>query len=248
VSEHAAWLAAIRADLPKIRKSTRGQHGKYANYPTIKAMVDPVLAKHESVWWTQPTRAADGSFVLAYQLEQIHGPLVVAGEFPLQVMDPQKQGSQISYAKRYALCAVLDIAPEGEDDDGMAASGQRQRTPAKVTGPEHERLRYGTVEPTPEDRPAERVRAGDNPPVDMWMDQPSGPFDIGRPEDHPGSIDRAQERVMHREFNRLGITDRSVRLGMTADIIGRQVMTSQQLSRLEAEHLIKALKAREPGQ
>jgi len=81
--------------------------------------------------------------------------------------------------------------------------------------------------------------------VDMWMDNPSGEFDIGTPEDKPGSIDRAQEKAMHREFNRLGITDRAVRLGMTADILGRQVMTSKQLSRLEADHLIKALKKQE---
>jgi hypothetical protein len=84
----------------------------------------------------------------------------------------------------------------------------------------------------------------DNSGDDPWTDQPAGAFDIGQPEDRPGSIDSRQEKLMHQAFNRLGITDRSVRLGLTAEILGREVMTSKQLSKLEADFLIKALNKR----
>jgi hypothetical protein len=136
-------------------------------------------------------------------------------------------------------CAVrCDLRITGEDDDGMA-----DRTPTKIPGPEHERLRYGTVVRTPDDRPAERATAVDNA-GDRWADSPPGPFDIGTPEDRPGSIGAWQLRVLQIAFKDAGIDDRDVRLGMVAEWIGRQVLTAKQLSRLEADHVIQRLQER----
>lgn len=46
--------------------------------------------------------------------------------------DPQGIGSVITYARRYALAAMVGVAPE--DDDGNAASGKTEsKVPAKVT-------------------------------------------------------------------------------------------------------------------
>ena len=103
MSEFVVALAALRADLPPIRKRTKGQHGKYADYPWIKAKVDPVLAKHGWIWWTSPQLMVIGDdvrFVLSYCLEQIGTGHQIAGAFPLGEMDPLRQGSQISYATR----------------------------------------------------------------------------------------------------------------------------------------------------
>jgi len=240
-----AALADLQADPPKIRKAARGQVGtrevKYATLDAIWQALAPWRQEHGIIWVCCPSRV-DGAPVLIYRLIHVESGEEVNGYYPLTEGHGQALGADITYARRYALCAVLGLLAE-DDTDGQPIE-RRQRTPAKVTGAEHERLRYGTVERTPEDRPAERDSGGQNA-VDMWMDNPSGEFDIGTPEDKPGSIDRAQEKAMHREFNRLGITDRAVRLGMTADILGRQVMTSKQLSRLEADHLIKALKKQE---
>lgn len=36
---------------------------------------------------------------------------------------PQSIGSAITYAKRYAICSIVGLAPEDSDDDGAAASG-----------------------------------------------------------------------------------------------------------------------------
>jgi hypothetical protein len=43
--------------------------------------------------------------------------------------DPQGIGSALTYARRYALCAMVGIAPD-DDDDGEAAMGRPQTTPA----------------------------------------------------------------------------------------------------------------------
>lgn len=44
--------------------------------------------------------------------------------------DPQGVGSAITYARRYALAAIVGVAPE--DDDGNAASGNTPRTPQET--------------------------------------------------------------------------------------------------------------------
>jgi hypothetical protein len=233
VSEFAAALAKLRADLPPIRKRTRGQHGKYANYHDIKKLVDPVLAAHGFLWTSRPTLMtySDGlRFVLAYQLTHIEsGKTVALGDYPLQEMDPQRQGSQISYARRYALCAVLDIAPEGEDDDGMAAS----RNPVRAS-PDHERLIH--MDPPSEGREYATVERG---PVqdDPWQDQPPGKL--------PATGDKAsrgQHATIANLFRNLEIADDDVRHGMLSQILGRPIASQGELSKRDANRVIKALR------
>jgi hypothetical protein len=45
--------------------------------------------------------------------------------------DPQGIGSALTYARRYALCAMVGIAPD-DDDDGEAAMGRPQTTQAPM--------------------------------------------------------------------------------------------------------------------
>ena len=59
--------------------------------------------------------------------------------------DPQAQGSAITYARRYALCAIVGISPE--DDDGEAAMGRGRRQSA------------GDKPPPPPDAPEPPIRA-----------------------------------------------------------------------------------------
>jgi len=57
----------------------------------------------------------------------------IEGEFPLVCKDPndpQKLGSAVTYARRYALSAALGIT--ADDDDGQAAAGH---TPAPAPKP-----------------------------------------------------------------------------------------------------------------
>ena len=41
-----------------------------------------------------------------------------------RITGPQAIGSCITYGKRYGMCAMLNIVPEGEDDDGEGAQGR----------------------------------------------------------------------------------------------------------------------------
>lgn len=141
----AEALAAFQAEAPKIPKNktakveTRsgGSYSyRYADLGDILPVVTPLLAKHGLSWSSKPGRAADGELILEYRLLHTSGE-ADAGEMPLGVdrkCKPQELGSAISYARRYALTAQLNLAAD-EDDDGRTAQNapKRATTPSKTT-------------------------------------------------------------------------------------------------------------------
>lgn len=242
VDSFAAALAALQADLPRITRTTTGQVGsrnyKYAAYDAILRKVRPILHKHGFVWLTRPTIAMvddtqTSRFVLSYRLIHTELGKEVGGHYPLTEGPAQQQGSQISYAKRYSLVAVLDLEVVGEDDDAMP-----QREHVKIPGPDHERLQ---PRQEPGDRLAERTRTVDNPGDNPWIDQPAGEYEPTPPEDHPGSVNSRTLKRLQIEFRKHGIEDRDVRLGMVTEWIGREILTANQLSEAEALHVIKKI-------
>ena len=259
MSDLASALAALQADLPPIRHTQAGQHGKYAAYDKILAIVRPIMAKHGFMWSTRPGLlivgdgpASELRFVLRYDLTHIATGEAIQGAYPLAEGPPQQQGAVITYARRYCLTAVLDLAIEGEDS--LDVPTRRPVRGAKVTGAEHERLRHGTVEATPEDRPAERTRPGDCPvcgvhlpqhavgcpEVDAWQGQPPGPYPV--PADSPGSILPRQMDAIQAKFRELGIEDRSVRLGIVQEALGlSSLRSSKDLTYSQAGQLLEAL-------
>jgi hypothetical protein len=244
-------LAAFQLAIPRIDKSATADTGSYtydyAPLDAVVAKVMPLLGKHGLSLITRPTVTADGRFVLSYSLLHASGERE-DGDYPLPERGkPQELGSALTYARRYILCAVTGVAPGGEDDDGAAASqikAPRQQRPARLpsrptaapvrtatTGPEHERLRHGTVEPTPDDARADR---GPVPPDrDHWAGQPPGEL----PKRVNGTVG-----VIQQHFKRLRIDDRDVRLGYTAQLAGLDGLAStNDLSDEQAKHVLDRL-------
>lgn len=128
----AEALAAFQADLPDVRKtetakvatkSGRDFEYRYADLADVSKAVLPKLGALGLSWITRPTLTTDGKFVLAYRLLHVSGESI-EGEYPMQTGDAQAMGSAITYARRYALCAVTGVMPDS-DDDGAAASRSR---------------------------------------------------------------------------------------------------------------------------
>ncbi len=161
----AEALIRLQARLPRITKQDRSQVGSretsYANLNTITDAVFPLLAELGLYWTCAPTMAVE-KFVLAYCLGHISGDKIT-GEYPLPSSNPQTMGGAITYARRYALCAVLGIAPAEDDDDAAAAA----RSAAERQQIRTQRIADESVHsPPPHDRPAERRRGRDD--NDPW--------------------------------------------------------------------------------
>jgi hypothetical protein len=136
----AAALAAFQANLPAVAKGATGQVGnnrnyKYADLADISAAVYPTLSEHGLAFLTRPTFNAAGKFVLAFSLLHESGGRE-DGEFDLTGGGNMQQlGSAITYARRYALCAVTGVVPD-EDDDGHAASQHWNRQQEERSAPQ----------------------------------------------------------------------------------------------------------------
>lgn len=124
-----AALAALQADLPVVGKdqkatvkSDKGSYTyKYANLASVSAAILPLLSRHGLAWTTRPTLDESGKFVLKYELMHVSGD-TIDGSYPLPTTTrPQEMGSAITYARRYALCAVTGLAPEEDDDNASVA-------------------------------------------------------------------------------------------------------------------------------
>jgi hypothetical protein len=222
-------LLILQADPPLLTKQRQGQVGnqktKYADLPAVNAQVLTKLNALGVIWRCVPTLLPDsaqgpGRFVLRYSLLHVSSHTSIDGDYPLGAGEPQKMGSAITYARRYALLAVTGIAAEDEDDDGQG--GTAQRAPRKAAKPREE----STVSrnPAAPSLPGEPAVGGakewTQPMMRKWM---------------------AQNREA-------GIEGDAVK-AVAADMLGRQVASSKEITFDEMRGMIdafeKALKDRD---
>ncbi len=230
INEALLWF---QADPPVLTKDKKGQVGnqktKYADLVQAYAVVLPKVTALGMVWRTRPTVTSDGKFLLSWELKHVASGTSETGEWPLRVTDnPQQQGSLVSYARRYLLLTVLNVAAEDEDDDGDAAAGHRyaQRRP-----------------------PADHTEA---PPVGRTAQRASQRPRGGRPplpgEDPDGPVGADQHRRMRALWGDLGFggdENREQRLTITAKILELPDLdSSADLTRAQADQVIAALAAR----
>lgn len=120
-----AALLAVQQETTTLPKDAINPHfrSKYTPLDTIVEHVSPILNRHGLVWMTKPGSDDRGEPVLRYTLAHAPSGEREEGEMPLLLTkaDPQGMGSAITYARRYSLCAVLNLVAD-EDDDGNAGS------------------------------------------------------------------------------------------------------------------------------
>lgn len=155
-------IATFQAKLPHIGKDntakvptkTGGEYSyKYTDLTALHDIVFPLLEKVGLTWVTTP-KVTEAGFVLEYWLTHWPTAEQIGGEWPLPPVSSGSQalGSAVTYARRYALIAVLGLAPGGEDDDGKAASQpapkpvtQAQKPPTVGVPPEGWRAKLAAV-------------------------------------------------------------------------------------------------------
>jgi hypothetical protein len=126
-------LSAAQLEIADPPKDSVNPHFKsrYADLATVLKTVRPVLARH-GIAVVQTTDIQDGVTVLRTRLlwrdEEIISTYPVT---PTQAT-PQGLGSALTYARRYALQAIVGVAAD-DDDDGNAASAAPSKPRASDT-------------------------------------------------------------------------------------------------------------------
>lgn len=138
-------VLAVQAEvttLPKDKINPAYRGSKYTPLDTIVEIVGPLLNKHGLVWMTKPCRDEDGAPALSYVLAHAPSGEREEGTMPLLLdkTNAQGQGSAITYARRYSLCAVLNLVADDDDDGNDAAanaagSSASSRTMSNASGP-----------------------------------------------------------------------------------------------------------------
>jgi ERF superfamily protein len=132
IKELAAALAEAQADFPAIprdrtvtvkTKSGATYQFSYAPLDTILANIRPAMKKNGLAF----LQSVNGE-ALTTTLIHKSGEWITSDPLPIKVVEAgsQAMGSAITYAKRYALTALLGIVTE-EDDDGAAADGHESK-------------------------------------------------------------------------------------------------------------------------
>lgn len=122
-------LIKARSEFPTIVKDGKNSHFKnsYATLEGILSEVVPVLCANQLAV-VQAVQASGDSSVLVTSIYHAEGE-VLSDCFPLPTgLDSQKLGGAITYARRYALCSMLNIAAEDDDGNGAAQPTSKPQT------------------------------------------------------------------------------------------------------------------------
>lgn len=147
LGELFAALAAARAEFAAFAKSKtaniKSDKGSYQyNYADLSDIIDATalaLAKHGLVIIQEPEVITEGGrslVVISGCIAHKSGGVYALRPLPLPVVGNTAQaiGSAISYARRYQLSAILNLA--ASDDDGQAAQDTQVKVQAKKPLPD----------------------------------------------------------------------------------------------------------------
>jgi hypothetical protein len=125
-------LAAAQGEFTPVLKATENLYFKsrYADLADVLKMALPILSKHK-IALLQPPSWVNHLADVVVTTRIAKGAQWLESEMRLFIpkLDPQGQGSAITYGRRYAACAMLGIVAD-VDDDGNSATEAVQSEPA----------------------------------------------------------------------------------------------------------------------
>lgn len=124
INDLASALSKAQGEMRGAIKDSKNPFFKssYADLTSVWDACREALSKN-SLAVVQTTAPADTGIAVVTTLMHSSGQWIL-GELRMQPakLDPQVVGSTITYARRYALAAIVGVSPE--DDDANAASGR----------------------------------------------------------------------------------------------------------------------------
>lgn len=134
IDQLATALAAAQAEMKNAKLNKINPHfkSKYADLAEIRDTVTPALSKN-GIAVVQGTDAAESGILVVTRLVHKSGQWIES-RFPIAYDKPQTMGSAYTYAKRYSLAAICNIAAD-EDDDANAANEKPVERPKMAVTP-----------------------------------------------------------------------------------------------------------------
>lgn len=139
INELAAALAAAQGEIMPAPKDADNPFfkSKYASLPAVRAAMQAAFAKHGLSVVQIPS--IEGSQLRLHTLllhssgQSLDCGLLAAD---VDLANPQKMGSAITYFRRYALAAISQTVADEDDDANEAAKPAAKRPVKKLTGHE----------------------------------------------------------------------------------------------------------------
>lgn len=136
LSDLATALSKFQGEVNNVAREKEGHNYKYADLAAILHEVRPLLSKHGLSVVQTPGVADDGQLSVSTMLLHSSGQWIkedtqIPMDTTARMSAPQQAGTVISYARRYALAAVLGIAQE--DNDGADHQITEEKTQPKKT-------------------------------------------------------------------------------------------------------------------
>ena len=132
ISELAKALVKAQADFGPLLKGSENPFfkSKYADLSSVMDVARGPLSEH-GLCFVQTTEEADtGSIIIETTLIHASGEWLSGRlKMPLAKNDPQGYGSAMTYARRYALQAILGLAAEDDDAEGAMTRGKTKSEP-----------------------------------------------------------------------------------------------------------------------
>lgn len=164
INELAAALAKAQAKIESASKSARNPFYKsnYADLPAVWAACREHLSSN-NLSVAQLTDTGEHGILLETVLMHSSGQWI-SSLYPVNPVkdDPQGLGSAITYARRYALMALVGIVADFEDDDGEKAMGREAPITYSASKPSQHETIHGpsTLRASPP--------TGDNAKAKAW--------------------------------------------------------------------------------
>ena len=132
IANLAKALAAFQGKVPAIKKDAKNPFFK-SSYATLGNIIDTIKALLSECGLSY-CQLPDGDESLTTILMHSESGEFVQATYSIHASkkDPQGVGSAITYARRYALSAILGLNTD-DDDDGNGASGNGQQQAPKST-------------------------------------------------------------------------------------------------------------------
>ena len=121
----------VCAEIKNPVKNKKGVHGAmYADMDQVIEVSKPVLSKHGFAIIQHPFTEDDKLGIETMMMHESGEYIRSKFSVKIATNDPQKIGSAITYYKRYALVAFLNLVAEADDDaDSVSAHAQSRNNP-----------------------------------------------------------------------------------------------------------------------